>query len=161
MGGEQAAQQLFPEKMLFLLHAHTEVLHGGFARPEVTGGKFHYGILQERQMPDDAGIAADGDGGDERVREVHQDAPEVAGHREVRAEFRIGQDDVIACRDVVVCLLKRESHAAFAAKDMDDTPRIAQGVELLPGIGKDDSVEICLSHNLPSVWVAKIIKNHE
>ena len=98
-------------------------------------------------MPDDAIVTADGNGGNEGFREAHQDALKIIGCREAGCQRRIGQDDVIAGRNVIMGILEGQPHIAFPAKDVDNPSRILQGVNFLPRISKNDSVKICIFHH--------------
>lgn len=146
--------------MFLFFHTHTEIPQGGFAYPEVAGREFHHRILQERQMPDDTVIAADGDRGDERFRKAHQNASEIVGCGESGSEFRIGQDDVIARCDIVARVSKGKPHIAAAAKNVYGLSGIAQGVEIPQRVGKNNPIEVRLLHNCLS-FAAKITGSHE
>ena len=146
VSGEQAAQQFFTEQVSVVFHAHAEILQGRFAYPEVTRGKLHDRIPQERQMSYDAIIAADGDRCDECFRKVHHYALKIVRCREIGSKRRIGQNNIVSCRNVIVGVLKSKAHVAFAAKDVYYPSGILQCVEILPCIGKNNSVKFCTVH---------------
>ena len=55
---EQMSDHLLVKKMSAILHAFTKAQHVGTAFPEILFGKFHYRVLKQRHMPDDAVVAA-------------------------------------------------------------------------------------------------------
>lgn len=60
-------------------------------------------------------------------------------------------------------ILESKSHISLSAKNMDNASGIPQGIKLLPGIGKNDSVEFSITH-YQTILIrsnAKIYKNHE
>ena len=55
---EQMSDHLLAKKMSAILHAFTKAQHVGTAFLEILFGKFHYRVLKQRHMPDDAVVAA-------------------------------------------------------------------------------------------------------
>ena len=132
--------------MTFILHTLPDTQHGLFAHPEVMKWKFHDRILQKWQMSDDAVIAANGYWGNKQIRKAHKNALEVPGVRKVRPKCCIGQNHIISCRNVITGVLKRKAHITSAAKNMNDSSRMPQGIEVLQCISKNNPIKVCMLH---------------